>query len=235
MSVADRCGLQDLEGAPMQAVRASWVRWATEQPRLRAVGDLAGLHEWTLSVSPREANEVLGVLAAMTDHVLMQHGAVDREPLALSGLHLVGHGHVGVKVGVAGTGVAVEEGSSDQPAGLDLSGAAGPFAGEDRMRLEEGEGDEDGSVVCLPDAPRDVVRRDGPQCRTDFAGLNVRSNPATEPDWNARPSAAPVMGSQPSPNRFFICSAVTTSPYSRPLMPPRPEPIQRPGASPFAA
>lgn len=68
MSVADRCGLQDPEGARMQDARAAWVRWSIGQPRLRVVNDLTDLREWTRSVSPREANEVLGVLAAMTHH-----------------------------------------------------------------------------------------------------------------------------------------------------------------------
>ena len=63
MSVADRCGLQDPDGAQMRAARAAWVRWSTERPQLRVVEDLTDIHVWTRSVSSREANEVLGVLA----------------------------------------------------------------------------------------------------------------------------------------------------------------------------
>ena len=51
----------------MLAARAAWVRWSTERPQLRVVEDLADIHVWTRSVLSREANEVLGVLAAMTD------------------------------------------------------------------------------------------------------------------------------------------------------------------------
>ncbi|HET7385091.1 MAG TPA: hypothetical protein VFJ19_00330 [Nocardioidaceae bacterium] len=67
MSVTDRCGLQDPGGAQMYAARAAWMRWSTERPELRVVEDLADIHEWTRSVSSREANNALGVLASMTD------------------------------------------------------------------------------------------------------------------------------------------------------------------------
>lgn len=50
----------------------------------------------------------------------------------------------------------------------------------------------------------------------------------------AAPNGRPVIGSQPLPNRFRICSAVTMSPIARASTPARPEPIHRPGASPFA-
>lgn len=76
MSVADRCGLHDPDGAQMHAARAAWVRWSTERPQLRTVEDLTDMHEWTRSVSSREANEILGVLASMTD----------REPEAITAL-----------------------------------------------------------------------------------------------------------------------------------------------------
>lgn len=68
MSVADRCGLDDRDGAQMHAARAAWVRWSTERPQLRVVEDLIDIRVWTRSVSPREANEVLAVLAALTAH-----------------------------------------------------------------------------------------------------------------------------------------------------------------------
>src|SRR4051812_39880411 len=67
------------------------------------------------------------------DDVLMQDRAVDRKPLTLSGLDLVRYRDVGVQVGVAGAGVAVQEGGRDQPSCLDLAGASGALAGEDRM------------------------------------------------------------------------------------------------------
>ena len=59
--------IHDLDGVQMLAARAAWVRWSTERPQLRVVEDLADIHVWTRSVLSREANEVLGVLAAMTD------------------------------------------------------------------------------------------------------------------------------------------------------------------------
>lgn len=68
MSVADRCGLQDPDGAQMRAARAAWERWSSERPQLRVVEDLTDIHVWTRSVSYRESNEVLGVLAEMTAH-----------------------------------------------------------------------------------------------------------------------------------------------------------------------
>jgi hypothetical protein len=52
----------------MRAARAAWVRWSAEWPEFRVVEDLADIHVWTRSVSAREANDVLGVLAAMTGH-----------------------------------------------------------------------------------------------------------------------------------------------------------------------
>lgn len=68
MSVADRCGLQDPDGAQMRAARAAWVRWLTDRQQLQVVDDLTDIHVWTRSVSSREANKVLGVLADMTAH-----------------------------------------------------------------------------------------------------------------------------------------------------------------------
>lgn len=66
MSVADRCGLQDPDGVQLRAARVAWARWSIERPELRVVEDLTDIHGWSRSVSSREANEVLGVLAAMT-------------------------------------------------------------------------------------------------------------------------------------------------------------------------
>jgi hypothetical protein len=66
VSVADRLGLQDMEGALMCDARAAWTRWASDRPALRVVGDLIDLPEWALG-SPKEADAVLGVLAALTE------------------------------------------------------------------------------------------------------------------------------------------------------------------------
>jgi hypothetical protein len=66
MSVADRCGLQDPDGVQLRTARAAWARWSIERPELRVVEDLTDIHGWSRSVSSREANEVLGVLASMT-------------------------------------------------------------------------------------------------------------------------------------------------------------------------
>ena len=67
MSVADRLGLDDPDCTQMHAARTAWVRWSTERPELRVVEDLTDIHMWTRSVSSGEANEMLGVLASMTD------------------------------------------------------------------------------------------------------------------------------------------------------------------------
>ena len=68
MTVVDRVGLNDPDCPQMHAARAAWARWSTERPELRVVDDLTDIHVWTRSVSSREANEVLGVLAAMAAH-----------------------------------------------------------------------------------------------------------------------------------------------------------------------
>ena len=59
----------------------------------------------------------------------------------------------------------MRERGRDQTAGLDLTGAAGAFAGEDRMGLEERDRILNGSVVGLLDPARDLGRRDRPQRR----------------------------------------------------------------------
>ena len=72
---------------------------------------------------------------------------------------------MGVQIGVARAGVAVEERRGDQAAGLDLAGAAGALAGEDRVRLHERESVEDRRVVGPADRLRDVGWGDRPQRR----------------------------------------------------------------------
>lgn len=59
----------------------------------------------------------------------------------------------------------MRESGRDQTAGLDLTGTAGSFAGEDRMGLQERHSISNGSVVGLLDPARDLGRRDRPQRR----------------------------------------------------------------------
>lgn len=66
VSVADRLGLQDLEGALMGEARAAWRRWVTERLVDGVVDDLVELPDWALG-SPDEVKAVLGVLASMTE------------------------------------------------------------------------------------------------------------------------------------------------------------------------
>lgn len=66
MSVAECCGLHDPDGVQMSAARGAWVRWMPERTELGVVEDLVDLHTWARSVSSREANDVLGILASMT-------------------------------------------------------------------------------------------------------------------------------------------------------------------------
>lgn len=73
VSVADRLGLQDLDGALMGEARAAWRRWVTERLVDGVVDELVELPAWALT-SPDEAKDVLGVLASMTE----------REPTAVT-------------------------------------------------------------------------------------------------------------------------------------------------------
>src|SRR3546814_12910759 len=66
MSVADRLGLQDCDGALMSEARAAWQRWARERQDVAVVEDLVDLSEWALA-EPTAANCVLGVLASITE------------------------------------------------------------------------------------------------------------------------------------------------------------------------
>lgn len=67
MSVADRLGLQDLEGELSCAARAAWRRWAVDHEALAVVPDLVDLRDWTKDALAVEANAVLGVLASLTE------------------------------------------------------------------------------------------------------------------------------------------------------------------------
>lgn len=67
VSVADRLGLQDLEGELMCAARAAWRRWSVDHQTLAEVPELVDLRDWTKSAPPDEANVVLGVLASLTE------------------------------------------------------------------------------------------------------------------------------------------------------------------------
>src|SRR3954462_12888289 len=66
VSVADRLGLQDLEGELMCAARAAWRRWSTTHQTLAAVPELVDLRAWTKAAPADEANAVLAVLASLT-------------------------------------------------------------------------------------------------------------------------------------------------------------------------
>lgn len=66
VSVADRLGLQNLEGALMGEARAAWRRWVTERLVDGVVDDLVELPAWALA-SPDEAKALLGALASMTE------------------------------------------------------------------------------------------------------------------------------------------------------------------------
>ena len=81
------------------------------------------------------------------DDCLVQRSAVDGQPLAVEGLDLVRHGHVGVQVGVAGAGVAVGEGGGDESFGVDLGHPVGTGTGECCAVLQPLEHIGDGGVV----------------------------------------------------------------------------------------
>jgi hypothetical protein len=66
VSVADRLGLQDLEGELMCATRAAWRRWCAAHPELAVVEELSRLPEWTCQATGPEKNVVLARLAEMT-------------------------------------------------------------------------------------------------------------------------------------------------------------------------
>ena len=102
--------------------------------------------------------------------MFVQDRSVDRQPLALFGLDLVGDRDVGVQIRVACAGVAMQERGGDQATGLDLPRAAGSLAAEDRMGLEEGQRVEYGGVVRHLDLPRDLGRCDRPQGRNRLRG-----------------------------------------------------------------
>lgn len=67
VSVADRLGLQDLEGELMCAARAAWRRWSGTHQTLAVVPELVHLRDWTKAAPADEANVVLGVLASLTE------------------------------------------------------------------------------------------------------------------------------------------------------------------------
>ncbi len=67
VSVADRLGLQDLEGELMCAARAAWRRWSATHQSLAVVPEFDDLRDWTRAAPVDEANAVLGALASMTE------------------------------------------------------------------------------------------------------------------------------------------------------------------------
>lgn len=67
MSVADRLGLQNLQGEMMCAARAAWRRWSVDHQTLADVPELFDLRDWTKSAPHDDVSAVLGVLASMTE------------------------------------------------------------------------------------------------------------------------------------------------------------------------
>ena len=84
----------------------------------------------------------------------------------------------------------MRERGRDQTAGLDLTGAACSFAGEDRMGLQERHRILNGSVVGLLDPARDLGRRDRPQRRDRLR----RTEREVEAGHRALPEPPPQRG-----------------------------------------
>jgi hypothetical protein len=66
VSVADRLGLQDLEGVLMGDARVAWRRWCAEDFALGVVGELDDLPEWTRHAPLAAKDDVLARIAALT-------------------------------------------------------------------------------------------------------------------------------------------------------------------------
>jgi hypothetical protein len=66
VSVADRLGLQDLEGSLMGEARAAWHRWCADDAALGVVAELAELPDWTPHAPRAAKDDVLARLAALT-------------------------------------------------------------------------------------------------------------------------------------------------------------------------
>jgi hypothetical protein len=90
---------------------------------------------------PQRVAEVLlqgGVVGLRCGNLcLEQHPAVDRQPPAVEGLHLVGDRDMGVQIRVAGAAVAMGERGRDQATHVDLPDALGPGPGEQGLLLDE--------------------------------------------------------------------------------------------------
>ena len=71
---------------------------------------------------------------------LVDRPRIQRAPLAVGALHLVGDQHVRVQVRVSATGVEVRELSGDDASGFHLLDAAGTHAGVDRIVLGPSQG-----------------------------------------------------------------------------------------------
>ena len=108
------------------------------------VGALGEAHPEGVDQVPLECG-VVGLRGR--DDRLVQGPAVDGQPGPVEGLDLVGHGDVGVQVGVPGAGVAVGERGGDQAADVDLTHPVGAAAGEQRLGLDEVDRVLDGRLV----------------------------------------------------------------------------------------
>ena len=96
---------------------------------------------------------------------LEQDPAVDGQPAAVEGLHLVRDGDVGVQVGVAGAGVAVGERRRHQPADINLADALGAGPGEQGVGFDEPERIRDRRLVAPLDRRRGLRVSERPQRR----------------------------------------------------------------------
>jgi hypothetical protein len=95
---------------------------------------LARIGTWTRSEPhPQRVAEVLlqgGVVGLRRGNLcLEQHPAVDRQPPAVEGLHLVRHRDMGVQIRVAGTAVPVGERGRNQATHVHLPDPLGPGPG----------------------------------------------------------------------------------------------------------
>ena len=85
------------------------------------------------SVAFEQLHQGCVVLLGGGNRAAIQDATVDRQPLpGDGGLHLVGHRHVSVQVGIAGPGVPVREGRRHQPGHVHLPHPTGALAGERR-------------------------------------------------------------------------------------------------------
>ena len=137
------------------------------------------------------------------DRSLVQRAAVDREPVAGQRLRLVADRDVGVKVRVAGAGVAVGELRGHQATRPHLLDALPAAAGEQHLPLQVRQGRGNGGVMRSLHLPRDRRRRHRPQRRDRLhrrerqvvAGDRGRPLPARSSE---KPGPFPVVQRRPA-------------------------------------